>query len=516
MNELKIGWAMRDVSTTQPVTIPGQFYLRISQGVLDPVTVTALVIENGVEGVVFLSADLVVIRGALLDKIRDRVAALCPNLPLTKILMHATHTHTGPSAYGGDLPWEVASSTPPLEEVPDAGLPIASAAEYQRFFVNQAAEAVAEAYTKRSAGGMAYGYGYAVTGHCRRVVYFDDLSRRTGAVVNATAGVSGHAAMYGNTNDPMFSHYEAGADHLVNLLYTFDADRRLTGAIVNVACPAQSSEHEWRLSSSFWHETRKAIRAQHGDLFLLPQCAASGDVSPRLLHYRKAQERRFQLKYGAETLMQVSEAGPRRDIAEQIAAVFTEVLGWARKDIQRDLPLRHIVSTVLLSRRRVTPEEYEAARTELERLTAQPFKTDGTPLEQLRHNSMLVAARNRCRRLLERYATQEAHPKLPMEMHVVRLGDVAFVSNRFELFTDYMHRIQARSPFVQTFVVQLAGVPGPDGGTYLATERAVWGRGYSASPYCNLVSPQGGQELVEETLRLLNQLAAEAPPVAVA
>ena len=71
---------------------------------------------------------------------------------------------------------------------------------------------------------------------------------------------------------------------------------------------------------------------------------------------------------------------------------------------------------------------------------------------------------------------------------------------------DYMHRIQARSPFPQTFIIQLTGVPGKDGGSYLATERGVWGRGYSASKYCNVCSPKGGQELVENTLRMLNDL----------
>ncbi len=39
--------------------------MRISEGVLDPVTVTALVIDNGSDLAVFLSADLVVIRSGL-------------------------------------------------------------------------------------------------------------------------------------------------------------------------------------------------------------------------------------------------------------------------------------------------------------------------------------------------------------------------------------------------------------------------------------------------------------------
>ena len=68
-----------------------------------------------------------------------------------------------------------------------------------------------------------------------------------------------------------------------------------------------------------------------------------------------------------------------------------------------------------------------------------------------------------------------------------------------------MHRIQARSPFVQTFIVQLtadkAGL-----NSYLATERAIANKGYSASPYCNVVSAAGGQQLVETTLEMLNDI----------
>ena len=42
--------------------------------------------------------------------------------------------------------------------------------------------------------------------------------------------------------------------------------------------------------------------------------------------------------------------------------------------------------------------------------------------------------------------------------------------------------------------------------SYVCTERANASKGYSASLFCNLVSPEGGQELVEATLDLLGQL----------
>ena len=51
---------------------------------------------------------------------------------------------------------------------------------------------------------------------------------------------------------------------------------------------------------------------------------------------------------------------------------------------------------------------------------------------------------------------------------------------------------------------------GDGGGSYLATRRGAEGKGDSTTQYCNLVSPEGGQELVVETLKDLNELWAES------
>jgi hypothetical protein len=260
------------------------------------------------------------------------------------------------------------------------------------------------------------------------------------------------------------------------------------------------------LSADYWHDVRVALRKKYGDIFILPQSAAGGDLSPRILHYRQAQARRFALKYGEGI---ETEMAARRDIAERIAVSFDEVLGWASRDIKSDLPLKHVVKTVYLSRRLITDEEAAGARAGLAEAEKVPFVTEGEPMARLRSNSLIVAGVNRFKRVLDRYEKQKVEPKMPMELHVLRIGDVAFASNRFELYMDFQHRIQARSPFLQTFIVQLAGQPGSDGGTYLCTERGAWGKGYSASMFCNLVSPQGGQEWVEETLSILHELNGE-------
>ncbi|MBO4883919.1 MAG: hypothetical protein J5602_01275 [Clostridia bacterium] len=509
MGRIKIGWASRDITTDKPIPVNGQAYLRVSEGVMDPLTTTALVVDDGRDCAIFVSIDTGGIRCGLHDEIREKTRALRPEIPVEKIITNATHTHTGASHFYSTFnTWasEAEEDHVPLSDKYE----IASSDEYRHWLSGQIAEMVAEAWDKRSEGGVAYGYGYAVVAHSRRVCYFDDVSAREGADKTNTFAVNGHSVMYGNTNDDMFSHYEAGADHFVNLMFTFDAKDRLTGAIVNVPCPSQNSEHEWKLSADYWHDVRVAIRAKYGDIFILPQCAAAGDLSPRLLHYKKAQERRFRLKYGMDAAdASHTELNARRDIAERVAAAFDEVYAWARKDIRREMPVSHRVSTIRIARHLVTEEERAAAEEGLAASRRQSFVISDDPKHDFVTNTIIVSNRKRFLTVLRNYEAQKTEKTMPMELHVLRIGDIAFASNRFELYMDYQHRIQSRSPFEQTFIIQLAGQPGEEGGTYLPTERGYWGKGYSAIVYSMTASPEGGQQIVEETVRQLKELSEE-------
>ena len=514
--EIRIGWGCRSINPGRPVAIPGQFHLRVSMGEFTPVIVSALAIENGGDAVIFVTADVEGLRFSVLDTVIEKLRKSDPEIPGEKIILSATHTHAGPNAVEKDYPSEVEWMG--KEETLD-------------FLTGRIAEAVAEAWKNRAPGQIAYGYGFAVVGHSRRVVYFDDLSRRPNAKATPGILVDGHGKMYGETNDPMFSHYEAGSDAFINLLYTFDAAGKLTGAIVNVPCPAQTNENVWLLHAGFWHPVRERIRAKYGDIGLITQCAAGGDLSPRQMHYRQAELRRYRLKFPEKYAYLCEHPFPypegffkseeelkrnRRgdlmdmlraeDIAERIAAAFDEVLEWASKEKLRAPELRHEVKTVGLDRRLFPDGICDAERANYEALMKRNFVETDEKWSDLRANSTLCAARSRCRDVIEIHDRQQTDRRLKTVVHAVRIGDAAFVSNRFELFIDYMHRIQARSPFVQTFIIQLAADHGPEGGTYLATERAVANKGYSASPYCNRVSPAGGRQLVESTLEMLKSI----------
>ena len=510
MSTLKLGWATRNITTYAPVEIPGQAHARVSRGVLDPLTATALVVDDGNDCVVFVSVDCVSIRKGLLNAVRDNVKALNAEIPVEKIFANATHAHTGPAHDIVDDYFQTDEENP---EHPPVNVEIEHSSVYRIWLGKTLAEMVVEAWDKKAEGGIAYGYGYAVVAHSRRVCYFDDLSQRAGVDKTNTFAVNGHAAMYGNTNDDMFSHYEAGADHFINLMYTFDAENNLTGAIVNVPCPSQNSEGESLLTASFWDDVRKLIRAKYGDIFILPQCAAAGDLAPRILHYKKAQDRRFKLKYedceANSPAVNKTELYARKDIAERIVAAFDEVLSWAKKDIRTEAKVSHKVSTIELDKYRITEEDLEFSKEGLKISKAQGFVTTDDPMADLEKNTSIVSNRNRFLNVMKRYEEQKTVTTQPMELHVLRIGDIAFATNRFELYMDFQHRIQARSPFEQTFIVQLCGQPDENPGSYLCTERAFEGRGYSAIVFSIQVSPKGGQQLVDETVKQLKELYAE-------
>ena len=71
----------------------------------------------------------------------------------------------------------------------------------------------------------------------------------------------------------------------------------------------------------------------------------------------------------------------------------------------------------------------------------------------------------------------------PVEIHVIRLADIALMTNPFELFLDYGNQIRARSLAAQRFLVQLAC--GSEG--YLPTAKAE--RGGITPPTCRAASP---------------------------
>ena len=476
--KLKIGWAQADITPDEPVLICGQRNARVSEGVRDPVTATALVFEQGDEHIVLISWDLASASDELCGAVRRRMTAVGGPEP-HRLAMFGTHTHAAPHArmsrYGQEY-------HPYLPEQLGVELgDIMTPEEYVEFAAELAAEAVAEAWHNRADGSIAFGLGQAVVGRNRRWV-----------------DIHGNTTMYGNTDTPEFSHIDGYEDHSVNVLATYDADGTLTGVIPNIACPAQETEHIFEISADFWHEAREEMRRRLGEgLYVLPQCSPAGDQSPHLLWGKRAHERMLELKGRTS----------REEIGHRIADAVEDTLRHLEATMDASPVLKHERRDVELTMRPLTEEDVNQAladavpwrekwREELAKLEADPTLRD-----EPRWYTDVTSAFNRMRwyeRVAERYELQQQDPTRTVQLHFARLGDIAIATNPFEYYLDYGVYIKARSPAVQTFLVQLAGPT-----QYLPSARSIGGGGYGSVPASNTFGPEAGRKLADTTLDAL-------------
>jgi hypothetical protein len=422
-NVLHVGWAQNDITPEKPVALFGQMYKRISKGVRDPLTATALALEtqgqNGLkEQAIMVSCDTLFIRKVIQEKIRALIKTQISDFDIDKLFLNATHTHTGPGFIDG--------AANGLYDV--SGNPgVMKASEYAEFFVERVSNTIVKAWRSRKPGAISWGLGHAAVGYNRRTQYFD-----------------GRSDIYGDMRLQNFSHIEGYQDHAIEMLFLWNDQKKLTGIVINVACPAQETESLNEISADFWHDVRIEIRkCLSKDVFILPQCAAAGDLSPHILLRNRAEQ----------CMAERRGLSRRQEIARRIANAVNDVLPIAGKDTKTNPVFKHTVARINLPR-----HEPEA-----------PLWGHLDTIE-------------------------------PVEIHILRLDDVAIVTNPFELYIDYGIRMKTRSPAVLTFVVQVAcqccG--------YLPTERAVKGGGYSTKR--NIVDPEGGQILVNETLKRIDAL----------
>jgi len=293
--------------------------------------------------------------------------------------------------------------------------------------------------------------------------------------------------MYGGTDTPGFRSLEGYEDHDVGTLFFWNADAKVIAVAVNVSCPAQEVESRTAVNADFWHPVREALRKRFGaNVCVLGWTGASGDQSPHLM-YRKAADERMRRLRGLTRL---------DEIARRIVRAVDEAYEAVKDDRHADVPLVHKVETLRLPMRLVKEAEYAEAKAAVEQARARIARDPKAADREHRRMKWYEVT-------VRRYERQKTDPKptYEMELHVVRIGDAVVCTNAFELFTDYGIRIKARSKAVQTFVVQLVGP-----GTYVPTEKAVRGGGYSAIVHSSLVGPEGGQALVDRTVALIDSV----------
>ncbi len=480
-DSLRVGWSMVDITPGKPVFLAGYSYARVSEGVEDPVSATVLALESPRDGteVVMVSCDLLNISDSLRDSVRRAVSRAVPELSPQSILMMATHTHNAPYA-GTTIRYRPES--PPDTDPYGIDVDVIDPVDYVSWASERIADAAVRAWNNRSPGGVAYGLSHAVVGQNRLVAY-----------------ASGQSQMYGKPNKASFRHIEGYEDHSLNILATYNQGK-LSGLVLNIACPSQVGS-AFMISADFWHDVRAELRSRLGNkLFILAQTAAAGDQSPQTIRNKAAQYR----------MLSLARRSWRHEIATRIADAVINTLPLIEKEIdfaprlqhhvdQLELPRRFIPEDDMLKAKAAVVDGQRAYREMLVELKADPALR--ARKQWYVDISRAHRAVRRQQNVIHRFTLQQNHPTFTIETHAVRLGDVAFVSNPFELYLDYGIQIQERSPATQTFVIQLAGP-----GSYLPTKRSIAGGAYGAVPASTDAGPEGGETLVEWSVAALAEL----------
>ena len=500
MSQLKIGWAEVSITPDKKISLAGQFAERISEYVEKPLTATAFAVEAGGEQFVLCSCDLGSVSHWLVVDVRERLANNAVGLDPAKVVLNAIHTHTGPVFPGGQITSRKTGVISNLRTLLESYLrpgqkyiekakvtdnpEIATAQEVYDLLLERLPQVILEAWNNRAEASFSNAFGRAAVGMCRRAGYSDDT-----------------AQMWGDTNTAVFTELEGGNDSGIELLYVFNAERKLTGVVVNLACPAQCVQHRLFVSPDFWGETKMLLRKRFGEeLFMLPLCSAAGDQCPVDLvrwvePYTDVNDpnitRVNPLKRKADPSMfdldGMRKAGKR--IAKEVIDVYEEGLD----EPQADIELIHHVHNMQLPLRRATLTDVRNAERNIRDFVADhPGDVNYNDVAWMQVNLGVIL----------RAQLQETVETIDTEVHVIRLGSVAFATNPFELFLDYGNQIKARAKCEQTFLIQLAN--GAEG--YLPTEKAERHGHYSAFIASGQVGHVGGEQLVRETLKDINSM----------
>jgi hypothetical protein len=465
-DEIYVGTSSADISPQLPVALMGQFNLRVAKTADNPLYAGVVAIESRkgaqkLDTAIFVSCDLVFISEKLREELRAEVKKLIPGFNVAKIILNATHTHTAPVLENDPKESSFLYPIPPDVTTPEA---------YRKLFVKNVSAAIVKAWNSRAQGLVAWGMQREAVGYNRRVHY-----------------KNGTTEMYGNAAVPQFQNIEGYEDHDINSLYFWDSKGKLLAVSIEVACPAQEVENIDRVNADYWHPVRESLKKQFGnDLVTLGWIGAAGDQSPHTIYRKEADIRMLEL--ANKTRMD--------DIAARVYRAAKETYDLVKNDKRAQVEFRHETRTLNLPMRIITPEENEESLKVSQDCAAQ-IKLDPGKAKDLMAKMTWFADVNK------RYAEQQKNPNptYASEIHVLRIGDIAICTNQFELFTDFGIRMQARSKALQTFVIQLAGP-----GTYLPTHKAMAAGGYSAVCQSSVVSPEGGQMLVDESLTIIDSM----------
>lgn len=315
-------------------------------------------------------------------------------------------------------------------------------------------ELARQAVTSARPGKIGWGKGTAQIGFNRRVCWAD-----------------GTHSMHGDVTREDFAGVEGPDDPQHLALFAVDADGELIAVLHHNTTHPTLFYAAGVFSADVPGEARTILRTELGDIPVLFFNGAQGDIMNRDLFQPRKESREQAL--------------------ERMGRLVVDETLRLYKDVKyHDHPvLDHAYEDLTVGVRLPEPERLAEARKVLARIDAG---------ENIRGMQMIMA--------FGTVHLQEVFGESPVEtvpVHVVRIGDVAVVTQPCELYCQFGLDIKRRSPAPLTAVVGLAdGFCG-----YCPTIYGILGGGYSGATISwTRLEPYAGYRIVESAGRLLNRL----------
>jgi neutral ceramidase len=244
---MRVGTAYRDVTPDKPLALLGQMAVRIAERTRDPITVNAVVFDDGTSRVALVSADVCVLTEELPERMKV-ASSEATGIPVDDITVSATHTHVAPCTTGqlfGDV-----------DE------------DWLDFFVAATAEAVRSAVDSLEEATVFAGSGWLDNmGWNRRGLRSD-----------------GACHMYHGSWQDEFVGIEGPRDGEVGVLFARRADDSVIAAVTSFSTHPNSVEGESFYSADVPGEVRRVVRAVLGDdVGVVYLTGAAADTAPSIM-----------------------------------------------------------------------------------------------------------------------------------------------------------------------------------------------------------------------------------------
>lgn len=239
---MRFGIAQVDISPPFSTTMAGYGVRQdLFDDVHDPLTFTALILEERGRRVVLGAADLITIENDQVMPLREKIAQTA-KVPVDGVMLNASHTHGGP---------ELRDHAAYFRE----GRPTKPAAKYRKWLEGRVLKAVRDAARNMEPGSLWFGHGTSTTPMNRRLL-------RDGEIVNAP-----------NPDGPV--------DNRLQALVLRDKADAIRAVGVRLSCHPVATGAQHRITADFPGAFRAAFARAFGPTvtpFFLQ--SAGGDMRP--------------------------------------------------------------------------------------------------------------------------------------------------------------------------------------------------------------------------------------------